>query len=110
VDGKPVDGGVLTFSPDAAKGNTANINCTSPVTEGRYELETVGVTRRDSGTGVPPGWYKVTYTRIDLATKKKRPQAAVQVNDKYKDVATTPLSIEVKDDPEPGVYDFKLSK
>jgi hypothetical protein len=46
---------------------------------------------------------------VDLATKK-HPQADVQVNDKYKDAATTPLSVEVKDNPDPGAYDFKLSK
>jgi hypothetical protein len=109
VDGTPIDGGILSFSPDAAKGNTAKISCTSPVREGRYELETIGITGSDSGSGVPPGWYKVTYNRIDLATKK-RAQADIQVNDKYKNADTTPLSVEVKDNPEPGAYDFKLTK
>jgi hypothetical protein len=109
VDGRPVDGGVLSFSPDAAKGNTAKISCACPVRQGHYQLETIGITRSDSGSGVPPGWYKVTYVRIDLASKK-HPQAEVQFNDKYKDVATTPWSVEVKDNPEPGAYDFKLTK
>jgi hypothetical protein len=109
LDGRPVNGGLLTFSPDSAKGNAAKISCTSPVREGRYDLETVGITRNDSGPGVPPGWYKVTYQMLDLGTKKK-PQAEVQVNDKFKNVETTPLSVEVKDNPEPGAYDFKLTK
>jgi hypothetical protein len=109
LDGQSLDGGILTFSPDTAKGNTAMISCTSPVREGRYELQTVGITRSDTGSGVPPGWYKVTYNTLDLATKK-RPQAAIQVHDKYKNAETTPLSVEVKDNPEPGVYDFKLTR
>jgi hypothetical protein len=109
LDGQPVNGGILMFNPDAAKGNTAKISCTSPVREGRYQLETVGITRADSGSGVPPGWYKVTYNRVDLATKKK-PQAEVQFNDKYRKVETTPWVVEVKDNPDPGVYDFKLTK
>ena len=109
LEGRPVNGGILTFSPDTAKGNMAKISCACPVREGRYELETIGITRTDSGPGGPPGWYKVTYNRVDLATKK-HPQADVQVNDKYKDAATTPLSVEVKDNPDPGAYDFKLSK
>jgi hypothetical protein len=109
LDGQPVDGGVLSFSPDTAKGNKANINCTSPVREGRYELQTIGVTRGDSGSGVPLGWYKVTYNVIDLRTKKKQ-QAPIHFNDKYGSVATTPWSVEVKDNPDPGAYDFKLTK
>jgi hypothetical protein len=109
VDGQPVDGGVLTFSPDAAKGNTAKISCASPVREGRYNLQTVGITRADTGAGVPPGWYKVTYNSLDLSTKK-RSRPATQVHDKYKSVETTPLSVEVKDNPDPDAYDFKMSK
>jgi hypothetical protein len=109
VDGEPLNGGTLVFTPDAAKGNTSHVSCTSPVREGRYELKTNGVTRSDSGSGVPPGWYKVTLRIVDLSTKKN-PQASVNVHDKYKSVEKTPLSVEVKDDPEPGAYDFKMTK
>ena len=109
LEGRPVNGGILTFSPDTAKGNMAKISCACPVREGRYELQTVGITRSDTGSGVPPGWYKVTYNTLDLATKK-RPQAAIQVHDKYKNAETTPLSVEVKDNPEPGAYDIKMTK
>jgi hypothetical protein len=110
LDGQPVNGGILTFNPDAAKGNKAAIACTSPVREGRYDLETVGITRSDSGSGVPLGWYKVTYTVLDLRTKKTKQQAPIHFNDKYRRVETTPWSVEVKDNPDPGAYDFKLTK
>ena len=110
LDGQPVDGGILTFNPDTAKGNTGTFKCSSQVKDGRYELETVGVTRSDSGSGVPLGWYKVTYTVIDLRAKKIKQQAPVQFNDKYRRAETTPWSVEVKDNPAPGAYDFKLTK
>jgi hypothetical protein len=109
LDDKPLNGGYLEFTPDAAKGNTAKINGMSPIKDGRYNLETNGITRADSGPGVPLGWYKVTFRILEESTKK-HPQAPLNVNDKYKSAETTPLSVEVKDNPEPGAYDFKMTK
>jgi hypothetical protein len=109
LDGQPLNGGILCFSPDTAKGNTAQISCNCPVKDGHYDLQTIGITRADSGAGVPPGWYKVTLKTPNLATKKNQ-QAPAEVNEKYKSVEKTPLSVEVKDNPEPGAYDFKLTK
>lgn len=109
LDGQPLNGGILVFTPDTAKGNMAKISCTSPVKEGSYDLETNGITRADSGPGVPLGWYKVTLRVLDLGTKK-HPQAPINVNDKYKSVEKTPLAVEVKDTPDPGAYDFKMTK
>ena len=109
LDGRPLNGGILVFTPDIDKGNTHKISCTSPVKEGEYDLETNGITRSDSGPGVPLGWYKVTLRVLDLSTKK-HPQAPIYVNDKFKSVEKTPLSIEVKDNPAPGAYDFKMTK
>lgn len=109
LDNQPLNGGYLEFTPDAAKGNTAKIVGMSPIKNGHYTLETSGVTRSDSGAGVPPGWYKVTFRILEEGTKKN-PLANLNVNDKYKSVETTPLSVEVKDNPEPGAYDFKMTK
>src|SRR5207248_188574 len=61
LDGQPLNGGWLAFSPDTAKGNTHRINCRSRIKDGHYDLETNGVTRSESGSGVPLGWYKVTF-------------------------------------------------
>ena len=108
LEGKPVDGGYLEFNPDNAKGNTARIVCMSPIKEGRYNLETNGISRADSGAGVPPGWYKVTF-RIMEEGKKVRKVTNVPP-DKYKSIETTPLAVEVKDDPAPGAYDFDMKK
>jgi hypothetical protein len=60
LDGKPLEGGILYFNPDESKGNTARVSCTSPIQDGRYELQTTGIRRSESGAGVPLGWYKVT--------------------------------------------------
>ena len=109
VDGKPLNGGTLTFNPDGAKGNTAQIAGNGAVKDGHYELATSGITKADSGPGLPLGWYKVTWNPPMLATKKK-PQTSVDVNDKYKSVETTTLSVEVKENAQPGAYDFDLTK
>ena len=109
VDGKPINGGQLVFTPDSAKGNTSRIVCVSPVKDGHYDLETNGVTRSDSGRGVPLGWYKVHF-RILQESTKKHPIAPIDVNGKFMDPDKTPLSVEVKDNPEPGAYDFQMTK
>ena len=109
LDDKPLNGGYLEFTPDTAKGNTAQIVGMSPIKDGHYTLETNGVTRSDSGAGVPPGWYKVTFRMLEESTKK-HPLAPIDVNPKFKSVENTPLRIEVKDNPEPGAYDIKMTK
>lgn len=109
LDGKPFTGGHLVFSPDPAKGNKHQINCRGRIQEGRFHLETNAVTRADSGTGVPLGWYKVTFVQLEESTKK-HPVAPIEVNDRFRDPDKTPLAVEVKDNPEPGAYDFKMTK
>jgi hypothetical protein len=107
LDGAPIDGGYLEFNPDSAKGNTAKIIGKSRIKEGRYNLETSGITRSDSGSGVPLGWYKVTFRNQE--STKKHPAPWINVNDKYMSVTTTPLQVEVKDDPDPDAYNFKMT-
>jgi hypothetical protein len=109
LDGQPLNGGHLVFTPDTAKGNNHRISCTGRIKDGHYDLETNGVSRVDSGQGVPLGWYKVTFRILEESTKK-HPLALPNVPDKYRSVETTPLSVEVKDNPEPGAYDFKMTK
>ncbi len=109
VDGQPLSQGIITFNPDASKGNTLRMNASCPLSGGRYTLQTSGITRSESGVGVPPGWYKVTWTPPDTGTKKHQ-EVIAKVNEKYTKVETTPLAVEVKENPEPGAYDFKLTK
>ena len=109
LDGQSLNGGHLVFTPDAAKGNTSRISCTSPIKDGRYDLETNAMTRAESGAGVPLGWYKVTFRVLEESTKK-HPLAPINVNEKFKSFEKTPLAVEVKDNPEPGAYDIKFTK
>jgi hypothetical protein len=136
LDGQPLDDAIITFAPDAAKGNTAQISCSGPVKEGRYELQTAGTTRADSGSGAPPGWYKVTVrsqpkpliaqppapVENQGGTSKRRLRMAAQkqlgrmpppapknpIPAQYSTVEKTPFEAEVKDNPETGAYDFSL--
>jgi hypothetical protein len=110
VDGKPLEGGILYFNPDVDKGNTASVSCSSPIKNGKFELRTNGVERSDSGPGVPLGWYKVTL-RVNMPGEKPVfPGPAIEIDRKYFTAETTPLFIEVVENPEPGKYDLKITK
>src|SRR5437868_13410823 len=65
LDDKSFTGGCLQFTPDAAKGNTRRIVCYAPIKNGRYNLETSGISPAESGSGVPLGWYKVTFMQME---------------------------------------------
>jgi len=109
LDGQPLNVGQVVFTPDTAKGNTHRITCRSRIKDGHYDLETDGVTRAESGSGVPLGWYKVTF-RMPADTSKKHPIVEPNISGKFMDPDKTPLSVEVKDYPEPGAYDIKFTK
>jgi hypothetical protein len=103
--GQPLTGAAVSFVPDASRGNNARLSCMGRIgPDGRYDLMTTGVTRSETGKGAPVGWYKVTL----LTTLPGAPE--ITINPRYTDPATTPLSIEVVANPEPGRYDFKLDK
>jgi hypothetical protein len=41
---------------------------------------------------------------------RKVPEAQLESNEKLQNVDKTPLSVEVRDNPDSGAYDFKLTK
>ena len=102
LDGAPLNGGVLRFYPDPAKGNQHRVNCQGPVRGGKYTLLTQAVTASETGSGVPLGWYKV-YLFTDL------PGLDIKVHPRFTDPGKTPLFVEVVDNPAPGAYDFKFT-
>ncbi len=121
VNGNPLKGGAIVFHPDAAKGNKAATGASGTIKDdGEYELATNGK------PGIPLGWYKVTVTALapmgqpggSVADPTKdggggvAPLAApsAAINPKFGDPATTTLSVEVVASPEPGRYDFSLTK
>jgi hypothetical protein len=104
LDGQPLSGGVLLFHPNEAKGNTSRVSCTGPVNNGKFNLVTSGVTKNETGSGAPLGWYKVTLL-TDLPGTKP-----IAVHPKYLKAESTPLEVEITDNPPAGAYDFKMTK
>jgi hypothetical protein len=105
VNGRPLTFGKIVFNPDSTKGNTAHVACVGRLnSEGHYQIATIGVQGSENGTGAPLGWYKVTFEDKIGATDVEKAVDRIFL-DEYK----TPLSVEVKDDPEPGAYDFKVT-
>ncbi|HEY7424943.1 MAG TPA: hypothetical protein VH682_12000, partial [Gemmataceae bacterium] len=89
LNGEPLPGGVISFSPDTSKGNTVRADCTGPVKDGHFTLQTSGVTRAETGSGAVLGWYKVFL----ITNLPGQPKRKIDVNPKYLDPDKTPLSI-----------------
>ena len=83
---KAVTAATIAFMPDAAKGNRGQMATSVLQLDGSFTMETY-----PHGAGVMPGSYKVT------VLTGQRPEPELQ---KYRDVNTTPLSIDV---PEGGI-------
>jgi len=109
VDGQPMTEGVLKFIPDASKGTTYRVSCSGPISNGRWNLVTSGMERRDTGTGAPVGWFKVIYTHPNEGSKAPGASAAPPVADKYRSEETTPISIELTDPPPAEGYKIELT-
>jgi hypothetical protein len=112
LDGEPVtvEGTVVLFKPDSAKGNSSKLEPVGTVdADGRYALTTAG--RR----GAPAGWYKVVVAARagQIEHPKGRPQRPLAVSlvpARYGSERTTPLAVEVVEQPTEGAYDLKLTK
>jgi hypothetical protein len=104
VEGKAVPSGNVTLYPDASKGNASTHQPNGTIDpDGRYELY-VPPGRK----GAPAGWYKVVVYAVDDPQPGKPNKYFA--NKEYADVNTTPLRIEVVDNPEPGRYDLRLRR
>jgi hypothetical protein len=107
ADGKPLLRGTVIFSPDGSKGNMSLHEPRGPIDEqGNYKVDT---TERLSG--VAPGWYTVTIiAQAPYDESKSSWDPPWLINRKYGNRNTSGLAVEVTDKPEPGRYDFKVSK
>jgi hypothetical protein len=115
VAAQPLTAGTVTFVPDAAKGNNSKFQPFGMLDkDGKYKLHTEGK------EGAPPGWYKVTISTMvppgsdvpapSKGGENKTAGPTVSIDPKYTTAETTPISLEVKDDPQAGDYDIKLIK
>jgi hypothetical protein len=101
VDGEPLAGFSVHYIPDAEKGHTIEMDCSSRIDkDGRYAIFTDD--RYKQYDGCPPGWYKVT-----IGSPNDVP---IPINAKFLDIKKEALSIEVRDDAPPGAYDLKFTK
>jgi hypothetical protein len=110
----PLHHGIVTFQPDATRGNASPHQPSASIDEnGYYDLFTVGK------SAAPLGHYKVIVmayeTDADIAKRAKSPgetgrKAQRLVDRKYESPNTTPLVIEVVENAPPGAYDLKLTK
>jgi hypothetical protein len=104
-DGKPLGQGSLAFWPDAEKGNKADFEAGAEIgPDGTYELSTRG------RTGAPPGAYKVTVAaQVPMNPKDRYSRPKLLVPEIYTDKNTTPLRVEVVDNPGPDAYKLTLN-
>lgn len=119
VSGKVTLGGKLWtigevgFFPDSAKGNTIGKASVGVLTsDGTYQLSTGGK------PGVPLGWYRaVVWATKDPAAggnpfgaDGKRRKITWLIDSNYTDAETTPLIVEVIENPPAGHYELKVTK
>jgi hypothetical protein len=113
LDGRPWAVGDVGFFLDPARGNPDRRAAVGTLSaDGTYRLFTAGK------PGVPPGWYKaVVWATDDPAAAgnpwgpdgKLRPVRWL-IDPKYTRADTTPLAVEVVENPPPGHYDLRLTK
>jgi hypothetical protein len=97
---KPLTGALITFHPDASKGNTVPVLPMGKVgATGEYELVS------GENLGAAPGWYRVTLTRFGAPGGKAPP-----IPPRYTQRDQTNLSVEVVREPRPGQYDLRLTR
>lgn len=101
---------IIVFKPDATRGNNSPLEPSGTVDEqGTYTVRTKGKKR------APPGWYKVVVTATHPRSEDEkgalnhRPGPRSLLDARYGQVSTTPLAIEVVEEPAAGAYDLGLS-
>jgi hypothetical protein len=106
-DGKPLPRGTVIFSPDNAKGNKSQHEPRGPIDpQGNYKLSTTE--RLD---GVYPGWYTVTIVAQEPYDESKSSwDPPWIINRKYGNRQSSGLTAEVIKNPDPGRYDFQVTK
>jgi hypothetical protein len=119
LNGQPVTDGLVMYYPNASKGNQRLGVCTAVLqSDGSYDM------RADQQAGMPLGWYKVVVQaptppqsvreqvpRRDPKTKLPQFEPIHWIlGSKYTQPHTTPLSVEVVKDPQPGAYDLSVTK
>lgn len=106
-----VAAGNVVLKPDAEKGNSTKFAPAGTIdADGNYVVYT------KQHRGAPPGWYKVIVTASGAPPKptanksSTRPVAKSLLPASYGQEESTPLAIEVVEDPSDGAYDLDVSQ
>jgi hypothetical protein len=113
-DGEPLveESTTVLFVPDADRGNESSFDAVGTVDrDGAYTVRTKGM------NGACPGWYKVVVTALadtpqhptGPADSKRHAVARSLLPARYGQAQTTPLAVEVVDEPDDGAYDLELT-
>jgi hypothetical protein len=105
----PLPSGIVTFTPDAGKGNTSNLVASGMIGEnGAYSLQT------ENRAGALLGWYKVTIANLPVSSGLGRGGRSapmqVPIARRYGDPDQSGISIEITETASPGAYDIRLAK
>ena len=106
---EPLTAGMVTFTPDAGKGNTSKWIASGAIgADGAYTLLT------ETKTGAPPGWYKVSVSTsvppsADMHVGQTPPKP-VAINPMYNDPNRSGIAFEVKEGAAPDDYVIRLKK
>jgi hypothetical protein len=121
INGKPLPDAEVTvlFRPDAAKGNTINLDFAGTADEdGNYTLY-----YGNGNSGAAPGWYKVAIVATEPMVPRKGPPMSPSerrkrvgspirkslIDAKYASADGSGIEVQVVEKPAPGAYDFDLS-
>jgi hypothetical protein len=119
VDHEPLLQGMVSYLPNAAKGNPSPFAAVGKVENGTYTLSTEG------RPGAPVGWYKVVVSHAipgegggmrprEEFDPNNRPGASPSFapppfNARYTIAEQTTLEIEVVESPQPSAYNLELT-
>ncbi len=90
--GTALQGGIIVFAPDTARGESGKVVCAAIGPDGSYVLQT------GDAQGAPAGWYRVTVASLAPAPQAagQLPAAVSVLPEKYRDPDLSMLACEVK--------------
>jgi hypothetical protein len=99
--GTPLHGGLIVFTPDAAKGESGPSAYGEIGADGSYTLKT------DAAVGANPGWYRVTVASLSNTLSALDTPPVSLIPERYRDPQLSQLQVEVKANV-PNPHDFTL--
>jgi hypothetical protein len=87
---KPLQGGLIVFTPDAAKGESGPSAYGEIGPDGSYKL------KMDHAAGANPGWYRVTVASLSNTFSSLDMPPVSLIPERYRDPQLSQLQIEVQ--------------